>query len=48
MLGDKAYDSNELRDELNQRGTKPIIPNRINRKRPFPSQQMPLQAPLAR
>ena len=32
MLGDKAYDSNELRDQLNQRGTKPVIPNRINRK----------------
>jgi transposase len=27
MLGDKAYDSNELRDELTQRGTKPVIPN---------------------
>jgi transposase len=36
MLGDKAYDSNELRDELNQRGTKPVIPNRINRTRSFP------------
>jgi transposase len=35
MLGDKAYDSNELRDELNQRGTKPVIPNRSNRKRLF-------------
>ena len=36
MLGDKAYDSNELRDELDQRGTKPVIPNRTNRNRPFP------------
>jgi len=35
MLGDKAYDSNELRDELKERGTKPVIPNRSNRKRPF-------------
>jgi transposase len=35
MLGDKAYDSNELRDELKQRGTKPVIPNRSNRKRRF-------------
>jgi transposase len=35
MLGDKAYDSNELRDELEQRGTKPVIPNRSNRNRPF-------------
>ena len=35
LLGDKAYDSNELRDELKERGTKPVIPNRSNRKRPF-------------
>src|SRR5262245_4161534 len=35
MLGDKAYDSNELRDELEQRGTKPVIPNHSNRQRRF-------------
>jgi transposase len=35
MLGDKAYDSAELRDELQQRGTNPVIPNRSNRKQPF-------------
>ena len=35
MLGDKAYDSAELREELDQLGTKPIIPNRSNRKQPF-------------
>jgi transposase/mannose-6-phosphate isomerase-like protein (cupin superfamily) len=35
LLGDKAYDSNELRDELEQRGTKPVIPNRSNRKQRF-------------
>jgi transposase len=35
MLGDKAYDSAELREELNARGTKPAIPNRSNRKQPF-------------
>jgi transposase len=35
MLGDKAYDSNELREELDQRGTKPVIPNRSKRKRRF-------------
>src|SRR5262245_60761949 len=39
MLGDKAYDSNELREELDEHGTKPIIPNRSNRKQP--------QSPLA-
>jgi transposase len=35
MLGDKAYDSSELREELEQRGTKPVIPNRSNRKQRF-------------
>src|SRR5712672_2004787 len=35
MLGDKAYDSAELSDELLERGTKPVIPNRSNRKQPF-------------
>jgi transposase len=35
LLGDKAYDSSELRAELEQRGTRPVIPNRSNRKRPF-------------
>jgi IS5 family transposase len=35
MLGDKAYDSAELRAQLHERGTKPVIPNRRNRKQPF-------------
>jgi transposase len=35
MLGDKAYDSGELREQLHARGTKPVIPNRSNRKQPF-------------
>jgi len=35
MLGDKAYASAELREELNARGTTPVIPNRCSRKRPF-------------
>jgi transposase len=35
LLGDKAYDSAELRNELHERGTKPVIPNRSNRKQPF-------------
>jgi transposase len=35
MVGDKAYDSAELREELDERGTKPVIPNRSNRKQPF-------------
>jgi transposase len=35
MLGDKAYDSAEPREDLHERGTKPVIPNRCNRKQPF-------------
>ena len=35
MIGDKAYDSAELREELDECGTKPVIPNRSNRKQPF-------------
>jgi transposase len=35
MLGDKAYDSAELRDKLQERKTRPVIPNRSNRKQPF-------------
>ena len=32
MLGDTAYDGDGLREELDQRGTKPVIPNHPNRK----------------
>jgi transposase len=35
LLGDKAYDSAELRHWLKQRGTRSVIPNRSNRKQPF-------------
>ena len=35
MLGDRAYDSAELRQWLNERGTKPVVPNKSNRKQPF-------------
>jgi len=35
MLGDKAYDSAELRDDLHERETTPIFLNRCNRKQPF-------------
>jgi transposase len=33
LIGDKAYDSDELDDELNKRGVEMIAPNRSNRKR---------------
>jgi putative transposase len=32
-LGDKAYDGDDLREWLKDRGTRPIIPNKSNRKR---------------
>lgn len=35
LLADKAYDSAALRRWLGNRGTRPVIPNRSNRKRPF-------------
>jgi transposase len=35
LIGDKAYDSAELRLQLQERGTNPIIPNRSCRKQPF-------------
>ncbi len=35
FLADKAYDSTELRKSLKKRGTKPVIPNKRNRKQPF-------------
>jgi transposase len=35
MFGDKAYDSAELREGLDERRTRPVIPNRCNRKQPF-------------
>jgi transposase len=35
LLGDKAYDSAELREWLSERGTTPVIPNKCNRKQPF-------------
>jgi transposase len=35
MLGDTAYDGNELRGELDKRGTRPVIPNHPTRKQLF-------------
>lgn len=36
LLGDKAYDSNQLRQALIDRGIEPCIPSRRNRKKPIP------------
>jgi len=35
LLGDRAYDSAELRQWLSERGTKAVVPNKSNRKQPF-------------
>lgn len=32
LVADKGYDSNELRDWLRQRGTRAVIPPKINRR----------------
>jgi IS5 family transposase len=36
LLGDKGYDSNQLRQALIDRGIEPCIPSKRNRKQPFP------------
>jgi IS5 family transposase len=48
LLGDKAYDSTELRQKLDERRIKPVIPNRSNRKQPFSFNKRSLQVALAR
>jgi transposase len=35
LLGDKGYDSDDIRNDLNARGIKPVIPPRSNRKTPI-------------
>ncbi|WP_177237556.1 hypothetical protein [Bradyrhizobium sp. Rc3b] len=47
MLADKAY-SAELREELDERATKPVIPNPSNRNQPycFSKRSSLLRAPL--
>ena len=35
LLADKGYDADRLRKSLRQAGTVPVIPGRINRKRPI-------------
>jgi transposase len=35
LLGDTAYDSSPFRQWLQARGTKPVFPNKANRKQPF-------------
>jgi len=35
LLGDKAYDSAALREDIEALGATPVIPNRCNRNEPF-------------
>jgi transposase len=35
LLGDKGYDSDDIRRDLNTRGIEPVIPPRSNRKTPI-------------
>src|SRR6202030_4437767 len=34
LLADKAYDTDAIRDDLKQRGIKPVIPSKSNRTKP--------------
>lgn len=36
FLGDKAFDSDALRQELENRGAQAVIPSKTNRRRPIP------------
>jgi transposase len=36
LLADKAYDFCAFHDWLSRRGTTPVIPNKINRRKPYP------------
>jgi transposase len=36
VIADAAYDSKDLREWLGQRGSRIVIPNRKNRKKPYP------------
>ena len=36
LLADKAYDCAAFRAWLSRRGTTPVIPNKINRRKPYP------------
>ncbi len=36
LLGDKAFDNNAMRDELEQRGAEAVIPSKADRKQPIP------------
>ena len=36
LLGDKGYDSDQLRAQVRQRGARPVIPGKANRKRAIP------------
>ena len=47
MLGDAAYDSGELREQLDERGTKPVISKSLQSETAVHLQQAPVQAALA-
>ena len=36
LLGDKGYDSDALRAQIRQKGARPVIPGKANRKRKIP------------
>jgi hypothetical protein len=36
LLGDKAFDNNVMRDDLEKRGAEAVIPSKADRKQPIP------------
>jgi transposase len=36
LLGDKAFDNNSIRDDLDRRGAEAVIPSKADRKQPIP------------
>jgi transposase len=36
LLGDKAFDNNAMRDDLEKRGAEAVIPSKADRKQPIP------------
>ena len=45
LLGDKGYDADAIRDDLEERGIEPVIPPKANRKEAIPYDREGLQAP---
>jgi transposase len=43
LLGDKAFDNNAMRDDLEKRGAEAVIPSKADRKQPIPYDRIKYQ-----